>query len=306
MPHSHARDHAPKRRPPSLRRTWLFVAGADAAAHAAALDAQPDVIIPDLEDFTPPPLRPRAREMILGLLEKARKRGIVAAVRVNPLAAEGRNDLAVVIQARPDAVLLPKTVAQEQIVELDRAITDHERRLAIPTGSTEVVPNVETAAGLVAAHAIARASRRVVACLLASEDMASDLGAERSPEGGELVYVRSRFLVECVAAGVVAIDAPYTFSDVAGARAETVRSRRLGYQAKSVVSPAHVAAVTDVLTPSPEAVERSRRLVEAFDAARAAGRERVEHEGALVELPTYLTAKRLISRAEALSGFAAR
>jgi citrate lyase subunit beta/citryl-CoA lyase len=303
MPHSHARDHAPKRRPPSLRRTWLFVAGADAAAHAAALDAQPDVIIPDLEDFTPPPLRPRAREMILGLLEKARKRGIVAAVRVNPLAAEGRNDLAVVIQARPDAVLLPKTVAQEQIVELDRAITDHERRLAIPTGSTEIVPNVESAAGLVAVHAIARASKRVSACLVASEDMAADLGAERSTEGSELAYVRGRFLVECVAAGVVAIDAPYTFSNVEGVRAETLCSRRLGYQAKSVVSPAHVGAVTDVLTPSAEAVERARRLVEAFDAARAAGRERVEHEGALVEVPTYLTAKRLISRAEALFSY---
>jgi citrate lyase subunit beta/citryl-CoA lyase len=303
MPHSHAHDRAPRRRPANLRRTWLFVAGADAAAQAAALDAQPDVIIPDLEDFTPPPLRPRGREMILGLLEKARKRGIVAAVRVNPLASEGRNDLAVVIQARPDAVLLPKTFAQEQIVELDRAITDHERRLAIPTGSTEIVPNIETAAGLVAAHAIARASKRVTACLLASEDMASDLGAERSPGGDELAYVRGRFLVECVAVGVVAIDAPYTFSDLEGARAETLRSRRLGYQAKSVVAPAHVAAVADALTPTPEAVERARRLVEAFDAARAAGRERVEHEGALVEVPTYLNAKRLISRAEALSGF---
>jgi citrate lyase subunit beta/citryl-CoA lyase len=303
MPHSHA-HRAPKRRPANLRRTWLFVAGADAAAQAAALDAQPDVIVPDLEDFTPPPLRPRAREMILGLLEKAKKRGIVAAVRVNPLAAEGRNDLAVVIQAQPDAVLLPKTVAQEQVVELDRAITDHERRLAIPTGSTEIVPNVETAAGLVAAHALARASKRVTACLLASEDMAADLGAERSPEGVELAYVRGRFLVECVAAGVVAIDAPYTFGDVEGARAETLRARRLGYQAKSVVAPAHVAAVADVLTPSPEAVERARRLVEAFEAARAAGRERVEHEGALVEVPTVLNAKRLISRAEALSGYA--
>jgi citrate lyase subunit beta / citryl-CoA lyase len=305
MPHSHTHAHAPKRRPPALRRTWLFVAGADAGAQAAALDARPDVIVPDLEDFTPPPLRPRAREMILALLEKARKRGIVAAVRVNPLAAEGRNDLAVVIQARPDAVLLPKTAAQEQIVELDRAITDHERRLAIPTGSTEIVPNVETAAGLVATHAIARASKRVTACLVASEDMAADLGAERAPDGVELAYVRGRFLVECVAAGVVAIDAPYTFSDVEGARAETMRSRRLGYRAKSVVAAGHVAAVTDVLTPSAEAVERARRLVEAFEAARAGGRERVEHEGALVEMPTYLTAKRLISRAEALSGFAA-
>jgi len=301
MPHSHARDHAPKRRPPNLRRAWLFVAGANAAAQSAALDARPDVIVPDLEDFTPPPLRPRAREMILGLLEKAKKRGIVAAVRVNPLAEEGRNDLAVVIQARPDAVLLPKTVAQEQVVELDRALTDHERRLAIPTGSTEIVPNVETAAGLVLTHALARASRRVTACLMAAEDLATDLGAERSPEGGELAYARSRFLVECVAAGVVAIDAPYTFSDVEGASAETLRSRRLGYGAKSVVAAGHVAAVTDALTPGVEAVERARRLVEAFDDARAAGRDRVEHEGVLVEVPTYLTAKRLIARAEALA-----
>jgi citrate lyase subunit beta/citryl-CoA lyase len=200
-------------------------------------------------------------------------------------------------------VLLPKTVAQEQIVELDRAITDHERRLAIPTGSTEIVPNVETAAGLVATHAIARASKRVTACLVASEDMAADLGAERSPDGAELDYVRGRFLVECVAVGVLAIDAPYTFSDVEGARAETLRSRRLGYRAKSLVSPAHVAAVTDVLTPSVETVERARRLVAAFEAARAAGRERVEHEGSLAEVPTYLTAKRLIARAEALAGF---
>jgi citrate lyase subunit beta/citryl-CoA lyase len=300
MTHSHGH---PKRRPPSLRRTWLFVAGADAAAQAAALEANPDVIVPDLEDFTPPPLRPRGREMILSLLEKARKRGIVAGVRVNPLAAEGRNDLAVVIQAKPDVVLLPKTTAPEQVVELDRAITDHERRLVIPTGSTEIVPNLETAAGLVGAQAILRAGKRVTACLVAAEDMAADLGAERTPEGVELAYVRSRFLVECVAAGVVAIDAPYTFSDLDGARGDTLHARRLGYHAKAVVAPAHIAAVNGVLTPSPGDVDRAQRLVAAFEVARAAGRDRIEHEGSLVEVPTYLTAKRLIARAEALAGW---
>ena len=89
--------------------------------------------------------------------------------------------------------------------------------------------------------------------------MAADLGAERTPEGVELVYLRSRFLVECVAVGVVAIDVPYTFSDEAGARSDTQYARRLGYQAKSVVSPAHVSAVNDVLTPGHEAVERASR-----------------------------------------------
>ena len=61
MPYS-----AAKRRPTPLRRTWLFCAGADAAAQGAALEAAPDVLMPDLEDFPPPALRPRAREMILG------------------------------------------------------------------------------------------------------------------------------------------------------------------------------------------------------------------------------------------------
>jgi citrate lyase subunit beta/citryl-CoA lyase len=295
MPYS-----AAKRRPTHLRRTWLFCAGADAGAQATALEARPDVLVPDLEDFTPPALRPRGREMVLALLEKCRKSGIVGAVRVNPLATEGRNDLAVVMQSRPAAVLLPKTAAPEQIVELDRAITDHERRLTIPTGSTEIVPNIETAAGLVAAAAIAKASKRVKACLVSSEDMAADLGAERSPDGLELAYVRQRFLVECVAAGVMAIDAPYTFSDVDGARADTVYARRLGYRAKSAVLPAHIAQINAVLTPDAEAIARARRVVEAFDAARAEGRDRAEVDGALVEVPTYLNAKRLLARDEEL------
>jgi citrate lyase subunit beta/citryl-CoA lyase len=154
----------------------------------------------------------------------------------------------------------------------------------------------------VATAAIAKASTRVKACLVAAEDMAADLGAERAPDGLELAYVRQRFLVECVAAGVVAIDAPYTFSDVPGARADALYARRLGYRAKSAVLPAHVEAINSVLTPDAEAIARARRLVEAFDAARAAGRDRVEVDGILVEVPTYLNAKRLIARDEALRG----
>ena len=291
---------AAKRRPPRLRRSWLFCAGADAAAQSSALEARPDVLVPDLEDLTPPPLRPRGREMILALLEKCRRRGIVAGVRVNALATEGRNDLAVVMQAKPAVVLLPKTTAPEQVVELERAIADHERRLLIPAGSTEIVPNIETAAGLVATAAIAKASKRVSGCLVAAEDMAADLGAERGRDGIELAYARQRFLVECVAAGVVAIDAPYTFRDLDGARADTLYARRLGYRAKSAVLPAHVAVINDALTPGPEAVERARRVVAAFEAARAEGRDGVEVDGNLIEVPSYLNAKRLIARHEEL------
>ncbi|MBM3599820.1 MAG: CoA ester lyase [Alphaproteobacteria bacterium] len=282
-------------------RTWLFVAGADAAAHAAALASGADVVVPDLEDFTPPERREQARLMIPALLEQCRQTGARAAVRINPLAGDGSADLAAVMTGRPDLVLLPKTIDPHQVAALDRAIGAEEARLGWTLGSTAIVPNIETAAGLVRTLEIARASPRVVACLVAAEDMAADLGAERHPDAAELAHVRQRFLVECRAAGVEAIDCPYTFADVEGARRDTLYARRLGYRAKSLVRPEHVAAINVALTPDAEEVARAQRLIAAFEAARARGEDRVLLEGAWVEVPTYLNAQRLLARAERLS-----
>jgi len=200
----------------------------------------------------------------------------------------------------PDIVLMSKVTSAEQVRALDAAIARHETEFGLAPGSTELVPNVETAAGLVRTLEIAGASPRVTACLVASEDMAADLGAERTREGQEIAYVRSRFLVECTAAGVVAIDCPYTFSDREGAGADALQARRLGYIAKSAVAPDHVEIINRVLTPTAAEIERARRLVQAFEAARAKGLDRAEFEGALVEVPTYQNARRLIARAEAL------
>jgi citrate lyase subunit beta/citryl-CoA lyase len=138
---------------------------------------------------------------------------------------------------------------------------------------------------------------------MASEDMAADLGAERGEDGVELAYCRQRFLVECVAAGVVAVDCPYTFSDAGGVARDTRWARRLGYKAKSLVDPAHASIVNGALSPDQDELRRARRLVAAFEMARVVGQARVELDGALVELPAYFTAKRLLARGEALQEF---
>ena len=283
-------------------RSWLFVDGADEAALAAAPHSAGDVLIQELEDFTPPPERPRARAIGPGVLAAWRAAGRISAVRVNPLEGDGVADLDGVMPGAPQVVLLPKCETPAQVLALDAAITAHESRLGLAAGSTALVPNVETARGLLATFAIATASPRVVGCLVASEDMAADLGAERSPEGHELDHVRARFHVECTAAGVLSIDCPYTFSDDAGCEADTLAARRLGYRAKSTVVAAHAAVINGVLTPSPAAVAHARRIVETFEAARARGEGRIELDGAQLEVPIYLNARRLLDRARAIDG----
>ena len=268
------------------RRTWLFVPGADASAHEAAARSGADVLIQELEDFTPPERRPEARARALSLYDAWRRAGKVAAVRVNPLETCGREDLAAVLKGRPDVVLMSKVVSPEQV-----------RALAALTKDEELVPNVETAAGLVRACEIGRAHPRVTAMLVASEDMVADLGAERSRRGEELAYARERFLVECRAAGVEAIDCPYTFSDLRGAVAEAKVAKRLGYRMKSLVVPGHANALNVVFTISAAELKKARKIVAAFEAARAAGKDRVRVDGWLVELPVYTAAKRLLARA---------
>lgn len=267
-----------------MRRTWLFVPGADPAAHEAAAESGADVIILELEDFTPPELRPRARELSREVFDRWREAGATAAVRINPLESGGLEDLMGVLAGRPDLILMSKVERPEQVVALERA-----------TGSAvDLVPNVENAAGLMSTYAIAKASPRVSALLVASEDMVASLGTVRSRKGDELTYVRSRFLVECRAAGVEAIDCPYTFGDVKGAVADARTGRRLGYRMKSLVDPSHARALNRVFTPSKAEVTKAKRIVAAFEKARAVGKDRAKVDGALIEVPIYTAAKRLL------------
>jgi citrate lyase subunit beta/citryl-CoA lyase len=285
-----------------LRRTWLFGPGADADAHDAMLRSGADALIVDLEDFTPSSRREEARGHLATLLTRWRDAGRVAAVRINPLDADGPMDLSAAMPARPTVVAYPMAVSAAQMHALHAALTDWENVLGIAPGTTEILPVCETALGVVDVRAIVSGSPRIRAALLGAEDLAADLRAERHPDALELDHSRRRFLLECRAAPVEPIDAPYTFSDVEGAVRETVYARRLGYSCKALVRAEHAGPINAAMTPSTDEVERATAVVDAFEAARARGQDRVLVDGLWVEVPTYRNAQRLVERARRLIG----
>src|SRR4051794_33293143 len=118
------------------RRTWLFVPGADAAAHRAAARCGADVIVLELEDFTPPNLRSRARALSAAAFRSWREAGAIAGARINPLEDCGLADLAGI--ARPDVLMMSKVESAEQVKRLEAAA---------PAG-VELVPNIESAFAL--------------------------------------------------------------------------------------------------------------------------------------------------------------
>lgn len=287
---------------PDLIRTWLFGPGVDARAHDEMQRSGADALIVDLEDFTPPERRDEARRGLAGLLQRWRDAGRVTVVRINQLDADGPIDLAAAMPARPEVVAYPMAASAAQMHALHAALTHWERVLGISPGTTQILPVCETALGVVDVRDIAAGSPRIRAALLGAEDLAADLCAERQPDAIELDHARRRFLLDCRAAAIEPIDAPYTFSDTAGAVREARYAQRLGYRCKSLVRPEHAQPLNAALTPSEDDVRRATAIVDGFEAARGRGEERALVDGLWVEVPTYRNARRVIERARRLSG----
>jgi citrate lyase beta subunit len=87
---------------------------------------------------------------------------------------------------------MSKVAEPAQAASLQEEVERLEQKFDIPVGSTELVPNVESARGIMQTYAIATVSWRVTGVLGSTEDVAADLGAPRSKEATELVYARQR------------------------------------------------------------------------------------------------------------------
>lgn len=286
-------------RPTLLCRSWLFAPGAEAQALQDAATCGADVIIQELEDFTPRARRADARGLAADLYPYWRAKRVKAAVRINPFDDDGEIDLAAVMRGAPDIVALPKCDDPDKIRALDAAVTEHERDLGLVAGQTELLPNLESALAVRSAYEIANASPRVTAMLLASEDLAADLGADRQPDNAELQPARGAFFMACAAARVLAVDYPHTWAE--GLKSDLTSAVRLGFRAKSCVRPEDAAIINEALTPGAKDIETAQKVVTAFEAAAKEGRVNISVDGILVELPRYNSAKRLLERAAALS-----
>src|ERR1700751_1525864 len=105
-----------------LCRSWLFLEGANEDVLQRAADSGADVLIQELEDFTPPALRPKARALAPELYAAWRAAGAVVAGGVNPLEQDGMDDLAGVMRGRPDIVALPKVAEPHHVARLDAEV----------------------------------------------------------------------------------------------------------------------------------------------------------------------------------------
>jgi citrate lyase subunit beta/citryl-CoA lyase len=225
-------------------------------------------------------------------------------VRVNRDPGARDVDLAAVLRPGLDGIVAPKTDDPDEVTRLARDLDEREHAAGIARGAIRLIPSIESARGLLKAHAIAASSGRVVALLFGSEDFARDLSlpTEREAEATELLYARSGVVVAAVAAGKHAIDGIWPdVSDAAGLRRDALQGRRLGFAGKSLIHPGQIETVNEVFSPSEAEVSHARRVVAAFTEAQAKGHGAVALDGKLLDEPIVERARRTLLLHEAIS-----
>jgi citrate lyase subunit beta/citryl-CoA lyase len=283
-----------------LRRSLLFVCGADPAGMERARNSAADTLILDLEDTVPPALKPRARGLVTDFLREPARPGLERAVRVNaPGTGWFSDDLTAVLAAGADALVIPKVESSDDVQLVDRRIGDGERQAGRRAGSARLLALVETPRGVLNSYLIATASPRLDALVIGHVDLSRALGIKEAGAGeGTILHARCQVVLAAKAADKEAIDAVFmNLDDPAGFVAEARQGVRLGFTGKLVIDERQVALVYEAYRPSGHEVAYARRLVAAFEAAVAEGKGLFVFEGRMIDLPVVEAERAVLARA---------
>lgn len=243
-------------------------------------------MVADLEDAVVPGEKVVARELVTRVFAGPRTTRPLRLVRVNRVGTPFHaDDVAAVAAIAPDAVVLPK--ATPEAVD------------SLGSEGPPVIAIVESAQGVRLAFEIG-SRRRVAALQIGAVDLGAEVGLEPRPDGLELVYVRSKLVLDSVAAG---LRAPFdvVHLDIAAdeaLEAECRLARSLGLRGKACIHPAQVAIVNRAFDPTESELAWARRVVAADEQAAAHGRGVFALDGAMVDLPVVERARRLLAEAE--------
>ena len=283
-----------------LRRTMMFVPGANAAMLRDAPLYGADSIMFDLEDAVSLKEKDSARVLVHFASKTFDFSQVETVVRINSLDTDGAADVEAMVLAGADVIRLPKTETAQDIVDVDEVITNVEAANGIPVGTTKMMAAIESAEGVLNAREIAKASTRLIGIALGAEDYVTNMKTKRYPDGQELFFARSMILHAARAAGIAAIDTVYSDVDNAeGFKNEVSLIKQLGFDGKSVINPRQIPLVNAIYTPTEAELQNAKEVIWGIREAEAKGSGVISVNGKMVDKPIVERAERVIAIAKA-------
>jgi citrate lyase subunit beta/citryl-CoA lyase len=280
------------------RRSVLYMPGANERALEKAKTLEADALILDLEDAVAPDAKESARERVCAAASSGEYGSREVTIRVNGIDTEWHDaDLRAAAQAGPAAVVVPKVNSARDVHNIERAL-----ELGGAGESTKIWAMVETPVAMLHAEEIAAAGDRLEVLVMGTNDLAKELHAEFVPGRAPLLGGLSLCLLAARATGKVILDGVYNdVKDLAGFETECRQGREFGFDGKTLIHPGQLEPCNRVFAPSDEEIAQARKIIEAFEQAKAEGRGVVTVDGRMIENLHVDTSRRILALADAIA-----
>jgi citrate lyase subunit beta/citryl-CoA lyase len=277
-------------------RSVLYMPSSNARALEKARSIPCDALILDLEDAVAPDAKPAAREAACAAAASGDYGWRTVTIRVNGIGTPWHDDdLAAAAQAGPQAVVVPKVGSAAEVGQLVDAL----EKAGAPDHTT-LWAMVETPGAILDALAIARASQRLSALVLGTNDLVKELYATHVPGRAPILPSLHTALLAGRAAGLAVLDGVYNdVKDLDGFLDECRQGRAMGFDGKTLIHPGQVEGANEVFAPSEHAVADARGVLEAWEAG--AGTGVVTYQGRMIESLHVESARRTLTIHDAIA-----
>ncbi|MEM5470789.1 CoA ester lyase [Hoeflea sp. AS60] len=289
-------------RPVRPRRSVLYLPANNSRALEKLTGLGCDSVVFDLEDSVAPGAKDEARENLRRFFADGRAAtlpaGMETVIRINALSSPwGGEDLLAARGCKPDAILIPKVDAPEDI----HAVEDALDQTDAPAG-LRLWAMIETPRGVMNACQIARMARtdgaRLDCFITGTNDLLKETGVAALPGRPWLASWLMQIVLAARAYGLDVLDGVYNdFKDDAGLIRECDDGQAMGFDGKTLIHPAQITPANKAFGISAERLAEAKAIWEAFSLPDNAGRGVISLDGRMVERLHLEMAERLIEKA---------
>lgn len=292
------RFHHPSR----LRRSVLTVPAINDRAMEKVASLDCDAVIFDLEDSVAEDRKADARGKLLNFLQKNALGHRECIIRINAAdTLHFREDMALVLEALPDAVLLPKVEEPVTIQDVADMLGEHDAAEGL-----RIWAMIETPRGILNAAAIASSGRtsdsRLDAFVVGLNDLRKATGIPAAPGRTYLVPYLMQVLLAARAYGLDVIDSVSNdFRDMEALAAECAQGRAMGFDGKMLIHPAQIEPANHHFGPSETAIAEARLVADAFANPAHVALNVINIDGRMIERLHAEEATRLLAKVALIS-----
>lgn len=277
----------------------MFVPGHNERLLISAAKSKADVLLLDIEDSVPLVKNKEiARNNIVNWVSEGKFRNHLVFPRVNDReSGQLLKDIHQLTIPGIDGFMYPKSKKGEDVYFIDKLLETIEYEKKFPIGTFKLIPLIETAASVLNAQDICKASKRVIAVAFGCEDFISDLEGIHDAEHLSLFCPRAMIAMAARATGVIPIDTVHiNVHDLDDLELNIKIAKKVGYEGMLILNPKELELAHRYFSPSEEEVKDAEEMLKLFDEAQKEGKGVAVKNGKFIGPPLVIAAKKILAK----------